>query len=236
MDKRILIAKRPYSLLDGRSFEAYIYLKKSSRNSISIRVVYGCVEVYVSGNVSFQKIDEFVIRCLSMSKYNDHVLNRPFMKEGVYVYVEGKKRYFTRDASLKGNPRYVYLPARCKEPLGEYKLQFLSYLYGMIPYIGNRMGVDLSQCTIRTGLFLSYYGCCFPRKKLLKFDYRLFAYKPEITYAILVHEVAHMFEIYHNDRFYEIVHRYCKDYDRLEHLIECGKFEGELDDYVFSCD
>lgn len=230
MDKRTLITKRPYSLPDGRSFEAFIYAKKSSRKSISIRAVYGCVEIYVSGNISFQKIDEFVIRCLSSPKYKNHILNRPFMKENVYIFVEGQKKYFTHDISLKNNSRYVYLPLRCKEPLGEYKMKFLTYLRGMIPYIGDRMGVDLSDCTIQTGLFLSYYGCCFPKKKLLKFDYRLYAYKPEIIYSILVHEVAHMFEIYHNERFYKIVHQYCKDYDLLEHQIECGEFEGELDE------
>ena len=76
---------------------------------------------------------------------------------------------------------------------------------------------------------LDVYG----KKKWVKFDYRLFAYKPEISDSVIIHEIAHTYEIHHNDHFYKIVHRFCPDYDYLQDELEKGHFEGELDNYVY---
>ncbi len=230
MDKRKYIGSREYHMSDGNSFVAKIYQKSSGRG-VTIRVVYGEMEIYISRNVTFAELDKTVN--IAYGKCSDRIMNRPFMKDDVYIYMLGKKRYFTGNPMLKNNPDYFYLPSNCRDPLVRYKKVFLEYLSKRVVEVGKRMGKDLSSYVIRTGLFVSYYGACFPIKKQFKFDYRLFAYKPEVMDSIIVHEIAHTYEIHHNDRFYTIVKMYCPLYDRLEHQIECGKFEGELDNYVF---
>lgn len=229
MDKRKYLGSREYHMSDGNSFVAKIYQKTNGRG-LSIRAVYGEMEIYVAPKVTFAMMDKFVSS--AYSKYRDHILNRPFMKENVYIYMLGKKKYFTSDPTKKNHPDYFYVSPNTKDPLVRYKKLFLDYLQTRVVYLGKKMGKDLSSYIIRTGLFLSYYAVCFPTKKQFKFDYRLFAYKSEVMDSILIHEIAHTYELHHNDRFYTIVKMYCPLYDRLEHQIECGKFEGELDNYV----
>lgn len=229
MDKRILLRKKTYQKSDGTSFEVPIYVKKNNRG-ISARLVYGELELYVSSYVTMKQIDDFVLKLVK--EHPDHILNRPFMKEGIYCYVLGQKKMFTNDASLKNESTFFYVPKITKDPLNAYKKQALFYFKERVAYLAKKMHIDISSFVIRTGLFLSYYGVCFPTKKMMKFDYRLFAYKTEISDSILIHELAHTFEVHHNERFYAIVKMYCPDYDILEDDIRCGRFEGRLDRYV----
>ncbi len=229
MDKRIYIGQREYHMTDGNSFVAKIY-RKSNNRGISIRAVYGEMEIYISTYTSFSDMDKFVSS--AYNKFKGKILNRPFMKENVYIYMLGKKRYFTYDPSKKDDPNYFFLPMNTKDPLTRYKKLFLIYLRERVNLLGKKMGRDLSSYIIRTGLFLSYYAVCFPTKHQFKFDYRLFAYKPEIMDSVIIHEIAHTYEIHHNERFYTIVKLYCPRYDYLNRQIENGKFEGEYQDYV----
>lgn len=217
-------------MTDGVTFDVNIY-QKSNNRGMTIRIVYGEMEAYVSSRISFSELDKFVQAAYRRSP--GKIVNRPFMKDNVYIYMLGKKKYFTSDVSLKDNPLYYYIPMNTKDPLTRYKKLFLDYLKVRVVEIGKIMGRDLSDYAIRTGLFLSYYAVCFPTKRQFKFDYRLFAYKREVMDCILIHEIAHTYEIHHNERFYRIVKLYCPNYDALEAQIEAGRFEGELDRYVF---
>ena len=232
MDKRQYLGKRRYTMSNGKTFDVLLYKKTNARRSgVSIRACYGVMEAYLSDNISFSFLDKMV--STSYNHYKDYIFDRPFMKEGVYIYMLGKKRYFTTDSTKKDNDLYFYIPPTCKDPIVKYKKMFLEYLHKRIIELGDIMSRDLRSYIIRTGLFISYYGVCFPTKKQFKFDYRLFAYKKELIDTILIHEIAHTYEIHHNERFYSIVKMYCKDYDYLVHELERGKFDGELDNYVF---
>ena len=229
MDKRKYLGVRQYTMTDGTTFIVKLYHKSTNRG-MTIRVVYGEMEAYISNTVSFSMLDKFVVTAYNRNRHS--ILDRPFMKEDNYIFVLGKKKYFTYDAREKDNPSFFYLPPNTKDPLTRYKKMFLEYLKPRLVMIGKRMGRDLSDYKVRTGLFLSYYAVCFPTKRQFKFDYRLFAYTPEVMDSVIIHEVAHTYEIHHNDRFYTIVKMYCPDYDRLNKMIDEGRFEGDLDNYV----
>ena len=226
MDKRNLICKREYVTPDGIEIEAAIYEKKSGSRMV-IRYSYGEVEVYIPPKTTFKRIDDFVNSFLK--KNPDKYFWRPFYKEDVYIYVLGKKMFFTHDASKKNSSTYFYTPSTTKDPINRYKKNFLDYLKVRVVELGKLMGRDLSDYTIRTSLFLTYYGCCFPNKKQMKFDYRLYAFAPEIIDSVIIHEIAHTYEMMHNDRFYSIVHLYCPDYDELQRELQSGCFVGKID-------
>lgn len=230
MDKRELLETRPYTTKDGRSFTAKIY-RKSNNRGLSMRIVYGEVEIYAGDYIPLSMIDRFVQT--TVPKYPQRIVNRPFMVDGVYAYILGKKRYFTNNPAHKNDEEYFYVPSNVKDPITRYKAMFLKYLIPRVIEIGKTMGRDFSEWTIRTGLFLSYFAVCFPTKHQLKFDYRLFAYKPEISDSVIVHEISHTYEFHHNERFYRIVKLYCPNYDELDDEINCGRFEGRMDDYVY---
>lgn len=230
MDKRKYLGERTYKDSLGETFTVKIY-HKSNNNGLSLRIVYGEMEVYCSTYSSLASIDKIVYD--ARKKYPDRIINRPYIKPNVYAYILGKKRYFTSDPKNQKNDTFFYVPSNVKDPVTRYKKLYLDYLKPRVIEIGKKMDRNLSNYKIRTGLFLSYYAVCFPTKMQFKFDYRLFAYKPEISDAIIIHEIAHTYEIHHNDRFYTIVKLYCPNYDELEKEINQGRFEGRIDNYVF---
>ena len=229
-DKRSFIGVRSYRMADGKSFKVNIY-RKSTDNGITIRVAYGEMDAYISSRATFAQLDNFVEK--AYVHYSDAILDRPFYEENVYIYVFGKKRYLTDDIRLQYNPTYFYVPKKAKSPIPRYKKTFLDYLSVHLMELGDRMGVNLRSWTVQTGFYLSFYGICYPYKHVMKFDYRLLAYTPEVMDAVLIHEIAHTYEIHHNQRYYTIVKMYCPQYDILDRMIDEGKFEGEMDDYVY---
>ena len=229
-DKRSFLGVRSYRMSDGKSFPVNIY-RKSTDNGITIRVAYGEMDAYISSRTTFAQLDSFVEK--AYVHYSDAILDRPFYEENVYIYVFGKKRYLTDDIRLQYNPTYFYVPKKAKSPIPRYKKTFLDYLSVHLMELGDRMGVNLRSWTINTGFYLSFYGICYPYKHVMKFDYRLLAYTPEVMDAVLIHEIAHTYEMHHNQRFYTIVKMYCPQYDILDRMIDEGKFEGEMDDYVY---
>ena len=229
MDKRIFLFDRQYKRSDGTIITAKVY-KKSNNRGMTCRMVYGEIEVYIATYIDLNTLDKFVIKCLN--KNQEVLVTRPYKKDNVYYYVLGKKRYYTNDKSLENNDLYFYVPKNVKDPLTIYKKNFLNYLNVRVKELASKMGLDISGWKIYTGLFLTYYGVCFPTKHILKFDYRLFAYKSSISDCIIYHELTHILEIHHNERFYKIVKMYCPNYDILEKQIKDGYFEGRLDEYV----
>ncbi len=231
MDKRTLLASRVFQREDGQSLKVNVFLKKGKRYGRLARLEYGELCIYSSTRISEKRRLAFVEELYRRRK--SQITQRPFRKEGVYIYRLGKKLYFTSDPKKKGEEGFYYLRKTVKDPLTHYKKDFLSYLGERVPQLGRKRGVDLSLWTLRTGRFQSYYGCCFPKKHRRKFDYRLFAYRQEISDSVIIHEIAHTFEIHHNARFYKIVHLFCPDYDHLQDELTKGYFEGELDNYVY---
>ena len=230
MDKRLFLGERTYTKSDGTTFQAQVY-RKSNNRGVTGRVVYGQMELYVSTFSNNEIIDKMAM--ILLKRFPNAIITRPFLKKDVYAYILGKKRYFTSVSSNRENETFFYVPSNVKDPVTRYKKDFLNYLKPRVIEVGKRMGIDLSGFAVRTGLFLSYYAVCFPTKHQLKFDYRLFAYKPEISDSVIIHEISHTLEIHHNDRFYTIVKLYCPNYDELDQEIQDGRFEGRTDDYVF---
>ena len=228
MDKRTYLGTLPCRK-DGKEVLASLY-RKSNNRGLSCRINYGSLELYVSSYATKKMAAELAEKAMAL--HPDRIVDRPFYKPGVYIYVLGKKRYFTEDKSLNGNDTFFYLPPNTKDPLTRYKKEWLANLTPRVIEIGRRMGVDLSGWKIRTGLFLSYFAVCFPTKHQLKFDYRLFAYRPEISDSVIIHEIAHTYDIHHDERFYTIVKTYCPNLDELNEEINAGWFEGRIDHNV----
>ena len=226
MDKRIRLSVHLATLSDGTTFPVNIYWKKSGHR-ISARAEHGQLEIYAFRNTSSKVLDQFIKECIH--KYQGYYLNRPFYQEGEYIYCLGRKCIITNDVKKKNDPMGFYVPKSTKDPINRYKKSFLSYIQDRVPKLAQRMGLDVSDFTFRTGLYISYLGCCFPTKKQIKFDYRMFAYSPELIDYVFIHELTHLFEISHNENFHRILSHYCQDDKKKEQLIQRGYFEGSLD-------
>lgn len=76
------------------------------------------------------------------------------------------------------------------------------------------MGVSINKLTIR--LMKSRWGSCHPEKKHITLNLRLIE-KPLICLEyVIVHELVHLFEIRHNQRFYALMSHYMPDWKLIK--------------------
>lgn len=221
-DKRKSLGILPVTLPDSTTVPVHLYRKTSGRR-LSVRLCYGVVDCYLLPGHTENQVRKFLQVVLSQRK--GYYLDRPFYKEGEYLYVLGTRKKIAFGG--KDSEDVFALRANAKDPLVRYRKLFQNYLEERVPVLAERMGLDVKGFRFRTGLFLSYYGSCFPKKKQIKFDYRLFAYRKDIIDSVIFHELCHLFETHHNDRFYRLLYLYCPDYDRMQDFLVRGFFQGE---------
>lgn len=222
IDKRNLLGKRIYTY-QGETIPINIYEKKIG-SGVTLIASYGTIEVYISSNVTTDLIDKMVLQ--GVKKYHKRIFNRPFYKENEYIYVLGKKKKITIDGFYKNNSNYFYIKPT-QDVLTIYKNNFLKYLNLRMSQLGSIMNHDLYDYKIRSNIYLSYFGCCFPTKKEFKFDYRLYAYRPDILDSVLIHEIVHLDVLNHSKDFYNEVYKFCPNYDLYDDFIKEGRFDGK---------
>lgn len=88
-------------------------------------------------------------------------------------------------------------------------------------YFADLLGVDYGRITIRCQK--TRWGSC-SAKKNLNFNCLLMLAPPEVADSVVAHEVCHLIEMNHSDRFYRLVLRIYPDYHRWNRwLKENGK-------------
>ena len=221
-DKRTLIEIKN-GKIDDKDINIYVY-QKSSGHNLSCRINYGQIEMYVPKYYLQKDFDLLLNKAISKKKNAN--LTIPFYRPDGYVYIFGKKRILTTDPFFKENEKCFYYSKNANDPIVKFKSDFLKYLKSHVVEMGAKFGIDLSMWKIRTGLFLSYYGVCFPQKKQLKFDFRLYSFRKEIIDSVIIHEICHTLESNHSNRFYSLVHSFCPNYDKLQDYLDRGIFDG----------
>lgn len=223
MDKRHLLEVIDFPK-DNNIYKVNVYLKNSGY-TLSCRICFGQVDMYVPKYYTRKDFDFLLNK--SLNKYQGTNITVPYYKPDGYVYKLGRKRTLTTDPYFKENEKCFYYSKNASSPINKYKKDFLEYMKQRVLFVGKKMNLDLSNWNIRTGLFISYYGICFPTKKQLKFDYRLYAFKEEIIDSIIIHELCHIFEQSHSQRFYSLLKSFCPDYDLLQSYVNRSFFDGE---------
>lgn len=87
------------------------------------------------------------------------------------------------------------------------KVDYFSQIMGVEP-----KGVKITSAQKRLGSCSSENGICF--------SYRLMQYDNDVIDYVVIHELAHIKEHNHSDRFYDIVRKYCPDYKNIERRIK----------------
>jgi predicted metal-dependent hydrolase len=78
-----------------------------------------------------------------------------------------------------------------------------------VQYWSQIMGLSYNRLSIRHTT--TRWGSC-SSKRNLNFSYKLMFLEPELMDYIIIHELAHLVEMNHSKRFWNIVGTYCEDY------------------------
>jgi predicted metal-dependent hydrolase len=76
------------------------------------------------------------------------------------------------------------------------------------------MGVTVNQVSIRR--MTSRWGSCHPTKKNITLNLRLIEKPLRCLEYVIVHELVHLFEVRHNQRFYALMTHYLSDWKQIK--------------------
>ncbi len=85
------------------------------------------------------------------------------------------------------------------------------YIPARVEYYAAKLGLSYGRITLRCQK--TRWGSC-SAKKNLNFNILLMLTPPEVIDSVVVHELCHLKEMNHSDRFYKLVYAAYPDYDR----------------------
>lgn len=84
-------------------------------------------------------------------------------------------------------------------------------------YYARIMGARYNRITVTSAK--TRFGSCSARGNI-SFSYRLMLYPEAAIDYVVVHELAHLYEMNHSQRFYKIVEKYLPDYKERRRLLK----------------
>ena len=79
--------------------------------------------------------------------------------------------------------------------------------------------------TVRVRKMTSRYGSNAMYNKSITYSTMIMHFSLEIIDAIVIHELAHCFVSGHQKKFYDVVYKYCPNYDELHRKLRKGEFK-----------
>ena len=105
-------------------------------------------------------------------------------------------------------PENIYTQEHYKK----YKETSREIITKRVQYWAQMMGLSYNRLSIRHTT--TRWGSC-SSKRNLNFSYKLMFLESELMDYIIIHELAHLVEMNHSKRFWNIVGTYCEDYREL---------------------
>ena len=106
--------------------------------------------------------------------------------------------------------------ALSEEEIKKLKKEARVYLIQKMEYFSNIMGLRYGRITITSAK--TRFGSCSSEGNI-SFSYRLMLYPEAAREYVVVHELAHLVEMNHSERFYKIVEAILPDYKRRKALL-----------------
>ena len=173
--------------IDLRAQKIPYTLKRSARAK-RIKIAVHCGDAFV----------------LTLPRYTDEIWGERFIKEKEEWILE-KLRYFR---GIQGNMVRVNDRARYRE----HKSRALALVTHKITEANARYNLKYKSIAIRNQKTL--WGSC-SRDKCLSFNYKIAFLREELADYLIVHELCHLQEMNHSDRFWRLVAKTIPNYATL---------------------
>lgn len=192
------VSKRNY-IYDGITYEGTITRKRMKSIIMRASLEKKTISISCPYLTSDKEIDKFVIeRFPSLLKRLKKRAISPLDEEGIYILGKKEALSFTDE----------------KEKTAYLKKVGLDYLNQKVPYYENMMGIK-RHYKIRVRQMKSRYGSNSKSTYSLSFSTFLFHFAPETIDCVIIHELAHHFQMNHGPKFYRIVFAYCPNYKQI---------------------
>ena len=139
-----------------------------------------------------------------------------------YIYIFGYRYPFSTSGELVFSNGQILKYSSHEDYEKRMRKLFLNYLVGRVRYYENIM--QLKPHNVRVRKMNTRYGSNSKRTRTLSFALKLHHYSGDIIDAIVVHELAHSIHFDHSKAFYQVVYKYCPNYDALHKKLNKGVF------------
>ena len=188
-------------------------------------------------NIHFRFIDgAFYVSCHPLTRKSNIIVgldkfakklvekgSKPASKGEDYIYLFGVKIPLESSGTITFNTgnKIIY-----KDQLDlEKKLKkfFLNTLKERVAYYSHIMGAPLYKVSVKN--MKSRFGSNSKHTETLHFATILMHYSYDVIDSVIIHEIAHIFVYNHSKAFWDVVYKYCPDYDRLRKKLIRGEYQ-----------
>ena len=140
-----------------------------------------------------------------------------------FIYILGYKVAISDSGEIafSNGERIVYKD--CEDMDKKLKKWFLKYMKNREIYYENLMGLK-GPYKVHVKKMTTRYGSNSLQTRSVSYSMVLLHYSPEIIDSVIVHELAHDKERNHSKAFYNVVYKYCPNYDALHKRLRKGEF------------
>lgn len=134
----------------------------------------------------------------------------------IETLVSEKKSWIEKHRKQLVQNRHPEIEEKLKHPDLLYQ-EALAYLPDAVRKYGAQMGVMPEKIKITSAK--KRFGSCSSKKQIC-FSWRLMAYPQEAIDYVVVHELAHLTEMNHQKKFYELVSSVFPDWKKRENMLK----------------
>lgn len=233
-------------VLDTASGSVEFDFRNTSKHKIKIKIAAdGSVVVYAPRYVNFTQVEEFVnaraewIISNSRRLHNEYnaiknsKLDKIYILGVSYPIVQSNTQSSNIDVTFSNGVVFLY---------GEQN-KALKLLYKKIEcfakeYLSKKFFEFKAELNIREDISIqvknvkSWWGCYYPKQKLIKLSLRLITRDVASINAVICHELAHIGELNHQASFYSKLLAYCPNYHAYKRRLKNSKY-NIMDNFIF---
>lgn len=204
-------------IIDGKIYKVKINKKAFQRNSyIRLKDDVFYISTNLTATESFVSnfLEKYAVTLIKRNQKYKKVLIK---EDGMYIFgefvnfEEGFIKVLNHNI-LYSTPEDFYKKVnKIVKPYFDERLKYFEEVMNVTPLYN----LKLRKSTTR-------YGCNIKKTHTITFNLELIHYDLEIIDSVIIHELAHHFEFNHQKNFYNIVYKYCPNYDELDRKLKRG--------------
>ena len=196
--------------INGINYQVFLQKKNVKNINYSFKngAFYVSYPVFTTKNYVLNNLEIIGPKLLKRSSNREDKKVKLVTKDFYYLY--GEK--YLGNVVKKGNLEVHY--HNTKEFYNLIKEDYLNYLNERVEFYKNEMNLKY-KFNVSVRFMKTRYGSNTISTHNLHFNYILVHFRKEIIDSVVVHELAHSLEANHGKRFYDIVYKYCPNYDEL---------------------
>ncbi len=215
---------------------------RNYKTSKSIKAYYKGDVLYISKptRVPLREINKF-IQNYEKFLYDEYIKIKSNKNLGIKKWINGEKIYYKgkqftiltntnreNELKIKVNERnkifYINMPATIHNELRQelilkeikkfFKKNTEIMIKEKLEYWSEVTGIEYKTYKVHDAT--TRYGSCIKAKKSLNFSSRIIMLPSKIVDAIVVHELCHIEQANHSQKFYDLVEKYIPDYKKAD--------------------